>query len=432
MFARTRNRFLSTLGVTRRLTVVAAVGADHAHVADMGVRRACYPTYSGNAACWKLLDNNVRMSHSGTQPWITIKDERQEMMALWPDVVRDLTDGAKNLRIPDINEWMSEVLKYNVLVNVQYNVRGGQETRSLTVVYAYRLLASNNQLTEDNIRLARILGWCVELQALFLFLDDIQARKLLLRGDLSCLARYYDDFSKEAVYDILMLENSLYYLIRKHFKGKECDADLIETFQDIMWKTIMHQSADYLINTEKLNSDKKLNLDLFTMDRYNSIVEYKMSNYSFLLPVIAAMHFAGIKDPEMFRRAKTILLEMGRLFQVQNDYLAIFENNDVILKDSDIKEGKCAWPIVVALQSATPEQRKIFEKCYGICCTENVRHVKQLFIDLGLPNIYSKYKEETYNLLNEHIQQLSNGRLQSLFLDLLEKLYRKELFKHRV
>lgn len=71
---------------------------------------------------------------------------------------------------------------------------------------------------------------------------------------------------------------------------------------------------------------------------------------------------AGIKDPEMFRQAKTILSEMGHLYQVQDDYLACFGDSEACGKDStDIEEGKCTWLVVVALQRATPEQRKILE-----------------------------------------------------------------------
>ncbi|KAL6262348.1 hypothetical protein P5V15_007437 [Pogonomyrmex californicus] len=55
-----------------------------------------------------------------------------------------------------------------------YIVPGGKETRGLTVPYGYRLLTSNDQLTENNIRLTRILEFCVEmLQAYSLFLEDI-------------------------------------------------------------------------------------------------------------------------------------------------------------------------------------------------------------------------------------------------------------------
>lgn len=53
---------------------------------------------------------------------------------------------------------------------MQYNVPGGKKNRGLTLVYAYKLLASNDQLTEENIRLARILAWCVELVRDFVFI----------------------------------------------------------------------------------------------------------------------------------------------------------------------------------------------------------------------------------------------------------------------
>ncbi|XP_071562488.1 farnesyl pyrophosphate synthase-like [Temnothorax nylanderi] len=403
MSAVARNRFLSALSVARRL----AGAGDHAHVARMGVRR-------GNAACWRTLDCNARMVHSVTQPtWVTSKDESRDLMAVWPDVVRDLTDAAKRFNIPDVTKWMAKVL--------QYNVPGGKKTRALALVYAYKVLAPSDQLTEENIRLVRILAWCVELmQAYFIIIDDIQDRSLLRRGQ-PCWYRY-NDIGLAAVNDGLMLESAMFYLIRKHFKGKDCYVNLLETFQDITFKTIMGQSLDML----STNFGKKPNLDLFTMNRYNSIVEYKTAHYSFLLPITAAMQLAGIKDPEIFRQAKTILLEMGHLYQVQDDYLACFGDAEVCGKDNtDIEEGKCTWLVVVALQRATPEQRKILEECYGFSDPEKVNRVKQLFTDLGLPNTYSIYEEETYNLLNVHIQQISRGLPHSLFLNLLGKLYHR-------
>lgn len=73
-----------------------------------------------------------------------------------------------------------------------------------------------------------------------------------------------------------------------------------------------------------------------------------------------------MKDPEVYRQAKTILLEMGHFFQVQDDYLDCYGDPEVVGKNqNDIKEGKCSWLAVVALQRVTPTQRKMFEvnKC---------------------------------------------------------------------
>lgn len=61
----------------------------------------------------------------------------------------------------------------------------------------------------------------------------------------------------------------------------------------------------------------KTDLSKFTMKRYDAIVKYKTSYYTFQMPVGLAMLMSGIDDPEMHRQAKTILLEMGKFFQIQ-------------------------------------------------------------------------------------------------------------------
>lgn len=397
----------STFGVARRL-------AGHA---GAGVKRACSARREPrNATCCRTLVSNARMAHSMTQPtWVTSKDESRELMAVWPDVVRDITEASQRLDIPDVTKWLAKVL--------QYNVPGGKKSRGLALVYAYKMLAPSDQVTQDNIRLARILAWCVELlHSFFLVIDDIQDRSSFRRNQ-PCWY-LHNDIGLAAINDGLMIENVMYQLLQKHFKGKECYIDLVETFQDISLKTIMGQNLD----THSTNFGKTPNLDLFTMNRYNSIVNYKTSYYSFVLPINVAMHFAGIKDKEMFRQAKTILLEMGHFFQVQDDYMDCYGDSQVMGKvGTDIQEGKCTWLVVVALQRATSQQRKILEECYGSTDTEKVRRVKQLYNDIGLPNTYSIYEEETYNLLNTHIQQISRGLPHNLFLKILEKLYHRVL-----
>lgn len=76
--------------------------------------------------------------------------------------------------------------------------------------------------------------------------------------------------------------------------------------------------------------------------------------------------FCRYEDPEIFRQAKTILLEMGYFFQVQDDFLDCFGNPEVTGKlGTDIQDNKCTWLAVLAMQRATNEQKEIMVDCYG-------------------------------------------------------------------
>lgn len=46
---------------------------------------------------------------------------------------------------------------------LEYNLAGGKKNRGLTTVFAYEMLEKPENITEESLRLARILGWCVEM-----------------------------------------------------------------------------------------------------------------------------------------------------------------------------------------------------------------------------------------------------------------------------
>ncbi|XP_012523978.1 farnesyl pyrophosphate synthase [Monomorium pharaonis] len=356
------------------------------------------------------------MTSSITQTmWITMEKEIQELMAVWPDVVHDITEVITNLNIPDVDKWLEKVL--------QYNVPGSKKLYTLLLVYAYKSLIPNEQLTEDNIRLVRILAWCMEMTiAYLLIIDDILDQSSFRRGQ-PCWYRY-SNIGLMAVNDSLLLQSAVYYLIQKHFKGKECYIKLVETFQDATFKTQIGQCLDMYSTKFNKKPNNSINLNQFTINYYRSIIKYK--TYLSVVSINAAMHFAGIKNPEMFKQSKTIVLETGYLYQIQDDYLSCFGNFETLLKNStDIEEGKCTWLVVTALQRVTPEQRKILEECYGVSDPDKVKRVKQLFIDIDLPNIYFTYEKEIYDQLRERISK-SCKLLHNLFFGFLEKIYHRQ------
>lgn len=62
----------------------------------------------------------------------------------------------------------------------------------------------------------------------------------------------------------------------------------------------------------------KTDYSLFTIERYHAIVKYKTAYYTFKLPCFLALCLANkVADKEALRNAESILLEIGKYFQIQ-------------------------------------------------------------------------------------------------------------------
>lgn len=340
---------------------------------------------------------------------VASKDELLQFMTVWPDIVRDLSEYAKKHDIGDAaSKWFARVL--------QYNVPKGKRNRGLATVIAYKMLSNDH--SEENVRLAQILGWCVEMiQSVFLITDDIMDNSPQRRGQPSW--HTVDGVGLIAINDAIMVENGIFHILKKYFSDKEYYSKMLELIHDVIFITSVGQSLD--IQTSKMSV-----LD-FTMDRYKAIVKAKTSYYSFYLPIAVAMQMTGWNDPEVFRQSRTILLEIGQFFQIQDDFLDVFGDPTVTGKlGTDIQDNKCSWLAVVCNQRASKQQKEILKECYGSSDPEKVQRVKQLYEELGLPTVYTIYEEDSYQIISTHIQQTSRGLPHAIFFKIMEKIYRRE------
>lgn len=94
-----------------------------------------------------------------------------------------------------------------------------------------------------------------------------------------------EDVKLTAINDAIMIENCIFYILKKHFSHLDCYIKLVELFHETMLITTIGQSLD-------LQTAHK-DVSYFTMDRYKSIVDHKTAYYTFYLPVALAMHLAG-------------------------------------------------------------------------------------------------------------------------------------------
>lgn len=308
----------------------------------------------------------------------------------------------------DSKKWFKRVL--------EYNVPHGKRNRGLSVVFSYQCLANGNT-TEEDLKIASILGWCIELlQAFFLVADDMMDSSSSRRGQ-PCWYMI-KDVGLKAINDSLYIESALYFLLKKHLRHKHYYTDIVDLFHETTLNTIIGQQLD--------TSAKDADIEGFTLERYNATIKYKTAYYSFHLPMACALYMAGINDPKIHEEAKTILLKIGEFFQIQDDYLDAFGDPNVTGKiGTDIEENKCSWLIMQALSRCDENQESVLKNIYGHKDSEKVAQVKQIYLDLGLKEAYDEYESQSHEELLELIEQISPELPKEMFLLLLAKIYKR-------
>lgn len=228
-----------------------------------------------------------------------------------------------------------------------------------------------------------------------------------------------------AINDALYLEAGVYQLLKIHFHESPYYTKLVDLFLSTTRKTVYGQSLD-LLSTPP---GRDLDLSRFTLERYANIIKYKTAYYSFSLPVRLALYLAGVHDDKSHRDAESVLLKMGHFFQVQDDYLDCFGDHEVIGKiGTDIQDGKCCWPVIIALQTSNKDQRKILEDNYAKSDPRNVEAVKNLYQELKIKEAYHEYEERMYQEICSDIHEVSKkSKLPAeIFYDFLAKIYKRQ------
>jgi len=287
---------------------------------------------------------------------------------------------------------------------IYYNLPHGKRNRGLAVVMTHKILCQHFNQKPDLYR-ARLIGWCIEmLQTHFLILDDIMDESLTRRGQ-KCW-HLKKNVGNIAINDSFFMQQTIFYILRKHFFNCAYYNDINDLIFDTMLRTTMGQCLD-LKSCAKVGEVP--DLKKFTNEKYNTIIDYKTAFYSFSAPVRLGMLMSGIFDKQIHRQADVILRRMGEFFQVQDDYLDCFGNPSLMGKvGTDIEEGKCCWPIVTALSLANESQRKILEENYARKERENVESIKKVYGELNIETIYKEYEVQSIAELRAMIDKFTN------------------------
>ncbi|KAL8280658.1 hypothetical protein RQP46_006981 [Phenoliferia psychrophenolica] len=341
---------------------------------------------------------------------------RERFLSVWPELSDELVAYLDKEGMPaDAKAWFK--------ANLDHNTPGGKLNRGISVVDTAEIL-KGSALTDAEYKRTAILGWCIELlQAYFLVADDMMDKSITRRGQ-PCWYRV-EAVGEIAINDSFMLEASIYYLLKKHFRQDKFYVDILELFLETTFQTEMGQLIDLITAPEDV-----VDLSKFSLDKHHLIVVYKTAFYSFYLPVALAMHFSGVTNPASYKTALDILLPLGEYFQVQDDYLDCYGAPELIGKiGTDILDNKCGWLINVALGIATPEQRKVLDANYGQKNAESEARVKAVYAEMDLTTRFNKYEADSYAKINGLIEQIpeagADGLKREVFRSFLGKVYKR-------
>ncbi|KFA65712.1 hypothetical protein S40285_04810 [Stachybotrys chlorohalonatus IBT 40285] len=338
----------------------------------------------------------------------------KEFEAVWPKLEEAVLEHSAAYKLPkQALDWLKQ--------NLEINTLGGKCNRGMSVPDSVSILLGT-PLSEEQYFQSATLGWLTELlQAFFLVADDIMDGSITRRGK-PCWYRH-EGVGMIAINDSIILEAAIYILLRKYFRSHPAYVDLVDLFHETCFQTELGQLVDLITAPED-----KVDLDNFSLQKYEFIVIFKTAYYSFYLPVALALYQLDIATPKNLQTAKDILIPLGEYFQIQDDYLDNFGLPEHIGKiGTDIKDNKCSWLINKALEIATPEQRKILDENYGQKDDEKEKVVKKLYEEMKLKEIFLEFEEKRATEIQEMIANIdeSEGLKKEVFEAFLAKIYKR-------
>eukprot|EP00471_Norrisiella_sphaerica_P008402 CAMPEP_0184496956 /NCGR_PEP_ID=MMETSP0113_2-20130426/35331_1 /TAXON_ID=91329 /ORGANISM="Norrisiella sphaerica, Strain BC52" /LENGTH=454 /DNA_ID=CAMNT_0026883845 /DNA_START=27 /DNA_END=1391 /DNA_ORIENTATION=+ len=352
---------------------------------------------------------------------------------------------------------------------IQYTIKGGQCFRGVLVVAAtLELMEKRKADTPSNKRLQQIMcvGWALEiLQAAFLVADDIMDESHTRRGK----ACWHKVDRVHAYNDVFKLEHFAFYVLKRHLEKEEFNA-VQDVFRGVILKTTFGQGLDLeysrLIKHLAVNWDETAVRQALSMESYDKIVAHKTSYYTFNLPLAAALCLAGGDDAmkeaksdiegqgrgkgggegeknETSVRRRTrggahlcpsdwisqIGLELGRYFQVQDDFLDVYGDPKKTGKiGTDIEQRKLTWLMAKAVEKADKKDvRALFKPA-----KDYAGNVKSLFQKLELRKEYLEFEENVCAKIRNWVAKAESQLPAQTILLILDKVYSSRKKKEEI
>ncbi|CAJ0592524.1 unnamed protein product [Cylicocyclus nassatus] len=292
-----------------------------------------------------------------------------------------------------------DTVKYRAKRVFDDTVTGGKNSRSMLALQAFRALNPKAETAEMH-RMAELAALLEMIQGFYIIIDDVMDGAETRRGK-PCWYKNAD-IGLSAVNDALLLDVFVDDIIRELYPEHPQVDRLCSAYQKSKRATVIGQ----LLDTASVRD-----INAFTWDRYEQLVAFKTSHYTYFHPIEMAMLVSDRLDNHSLLRQ--LAYRIGFLFQSQDDALDVFGDPTLTGKvGTDIQDGKCTWISVRAVQKlqGKPELDD-FRKHYGSPDEASVKRIKVLIEQLRLReeflNFEKRYSEKVKTDIDQVPEHLS-------------------------
>ncbi|XP_035435535.2 uncharacterized protein LOC118266242 isoform X1 [Spodoptera frugiperda] len=362
----------------------------------------------------RLLGHQLRhVHHKLNASTINLDVEKKSFQAVLPEVIDCAITRPKIKELPEVQTWLKQLLEYTLV--------GGKLGRGLMVPMGYKGFEEPEHFSEETLHSARVIGWCIEmLHSTFLILDDVMDGGKVRHGKPSW--HLHRSVSVYAVNDAMMIQQAMRDVLDVYFRNSPIYNDLISYFNEAIYRATMGEHLDLCSNYNKEID----NMEIFNVSRVDDIAINKSSFYTFKLPIFVALFLVNNGQNMATTELHQFCIELGRLMQVQDDYMDAYGCVTVTGKNGrDIQEGKSTWLAVTALQRCNSAQRSIFKEYYGSNDLEHVQRIKQLYDELNLPEVYEQYELKMYEGLMRRINEVPHAGGRNYLLAILNFCFKR-------
>lgn len=294
---------------------------------------------------------------------------------------------------------------------------GGKMLRANLIILGFLLASKQSKIKKELFKIAAAFEI---FHTAILIHDDIIDQSPLRRGEPSVYKSLGGDH--RSVSHAICLGDLGFYIANKIITDSRFSEDkrikVLSIFQTMSINTIIGEMLD--VELPYLKSPRNLE-DVLTIHKL------KTADYSISYPLSIGAVLGGA-DKNLLSQLKIFGQNLGIAYQIEDDILGVFGDEKEIGKSSvsDIEEGKNTLLIVKALESASPQERKLLNSLYG---KKNIKKheveiIKDIFIRTGALEFSKDYSRELIksslklipkittlplaNLLNEVSQSLVN------------------------